>query len=94
MKGQKCDAATQTQVMVESVWGGHAVSPFYDPPQPHLLPFFLNTETLGARLAVTAVSGMLGGRCGHFPGLHLHLRLSDTGARIHYTSGRAAQSAL
>lgn len=74
--------------------GGHVVSPFHDPPPPppHLLLIFLSRETPGARRGVTAVSGMPGGCCSHFPGLHLHLRLSDASTRISYTSGRAAQS--
>lgn len=61
----------------------------YSPP-PSLF-FVFSKETPGARRCVTAVSGMLGGRSGHFPGLQLHLRLSDTGTRISGSSGRAAQ---
>lgn len=90
MKGEKCDAATQAQVMVESVCGGHVVSPSAH-THLHLLLFYLSRETPGARRGVTAVSGMLGRHCRHFPGLHLHLRLSDAGTGISYTSGAAAQ---
>lgn len=48
----------------------------------HLLLFNPSRETPGARRGVTAVSGMLGGRRSHFPGLHLHLRPSDAGPKI------------
>lgn len=82
-------------------WSLSAVAMLYLPSMtlPHhhhhllllLLLFYLSGETPGARRGVTAVSGMLGGRCSHFPGLHLHMRQNDTGTRISDTSGRTAQ---
>lgn len=65
------------------VSSGHVGSPSPWTP-PSLFSFFLilSRETTGARRNVTAVSGMLGGRWGYFPGFHLHLRLSDTGTRL------------
>lgn len=72
--------------MVESVCGAHVVSSIYEhplhPPTQRLLP-----ETAGARLGVTAVSGMLGGPHCDFPGLLMHLTLSDVGTRSSYTWG-------
>lgn len=56
-----------------------AVAMLYLPSWPLCPPY---GETLGARRRVTAVSGMLDGRCSPFPGLPLHLRLSDTGVRV------------
>lgn len=71
------------------------IPPFYNPSthtRLHLLLFYLSRETPGARRGVTAVSGMLGRQCSHFPGLRLHLRLSDAGTRISYTLGAKAQN--
>lgn len=74
------------------LWRPCSILLLWSPPH-HLLLFFLNRKTPGARRCVTAVSGMLGGHCNHYPGLHLHLRRSEVGPRISYcTSGRGAES--
>lgn len=67
-------------------------SMIHPPPSTllHLLLFYLSRETTGASHGVTAVSGMLGGHCSHFPGLHLH---QETDWHEHHNQlGRAAQS--
>ncbi|CAB1443116.1 unnamed protein product [Pleuronectes platessa] len=70
-------------------WSLSASAMSYLPkPHPPAASYFsLSRETPGARLNVTAVSGMLGGQCSGFPGLHLHLTLSDAGTKSSYTSG-------
>lgn len=58
--------------------------PSMSPSPPTASPLFsLSRKTPGARRGVTAVSGMLGGHCSDFPGLYLHLRLSDAATVYH-----------
>lgn len=89
-KREKRDAA-------QSYAGVCLQRPWCNPPRPHShhhhhhrlsallahlhLLLHLSAETPGARLGVTAVSGMLRRQHSRFPGLRLHLRPSDNDNR-------------